>query len=52
MIGYDCGNCGGSVDQGDAHLAECMETIGTLYCAECWEEMQEDNAAYALEDSE
>lgn len=52
MIWNACGNCGGSVDQADAHLAECLETIGELYCGECWEEMCEANAAYDREDAE
>lgn len=51
MIGAACGNCGGTVDQLDSHLAECLETIGELYCAECWEEMEEANRAYDAEDS-
>lgn len=48
----ECGNCGGTVDGMEPHLAECFEQIGELYCSECWEEMNEANAAYDREDSE
>lgn len=46
-----CGNCGEGVEPADGHLVECWETIGEFYCAECWEEMCEANAAYEREDS-
>lgn len=52
MIGLDCANCGGTIDFFDTHHTECWETIGEFYCAECWEEMCEANAAYDREDAE
>jgi hypothetical protein len=52
VSGMECGNCDGALDMFDAHLTECWETIGEFYCAECWEEMCEANAAYELEDAE
>lgn len=46
-----CENCGEPLEGSEAHLAECWETIGELFCRECWEENLEAAAAYDLEDS-